>query len=415
MTTITPEKEKIEIEFWRPWMYPKQYRAVFDPARFSVIEASTKSGKTVGCIAWLIEQAQRSGQEGRNYWWVAPIFAQARIAFRRTHRAIPAYLHTTNLSDMTITLYNGATIWFKGADNPDSLYGEDVFAAVMDEATRCKQEAWVALRSTLTATNGPARIIGNVKGRANWAYRMARRAEAGAPGFAYHKITAADAVQAGVLLHEEVEEARTHMTHLQYMELYNADAMDEVPGALWKRQMLDSCRRPAPEMTRIVVAIDPAGSSVASADEVGIIVAGKGIDGDYYILDDLSAVLSPNAWGRRAVDALESYQADRIVAEANFGGEMVEYVLRTIGDQKAQTIPYKAVHASRGKQQRAEPIAALYEQGRVHHSRLMPELEDQLCTWTPSSSDSPDRLDALVWALTELSANRGVGVKTLTW
>jgi predicted phage terminase large subunit-like protein len=191
-------------------------------------------------------------------------------------------------------------------------------------------------------------------------------------------------------------------TSLGRQEIY-ADIMDEAEGALWNRAMLEQCRQPAPELTRIVVAIDPSGSSGDTSDEVGIIVAGSGVDGDFYILDDVSAVLSPNAWGRRAVEAMNSYNADRIIAEANFGGDMVEYVLRTIGQQMEQMVPYKAVRASRGKHQRAEPIAALYEQHRVHHVRTFPELEDQLCSWTPNSSDSPDRLDALVWALTELS------------
>ena len=181
-----------EYRYVRPWLYPAQERAIFCPERYAVIEASTKSGKTVGCIIWLLEQAIL-GKPGRNYWWGAPIYPQAKIAFRRLKRGLShREVFRANESELTLTLANGSVIWFKGADNPDSLYGEDVFAAVVDEATRWKEESWHALRSTLTATRGPVRIIGNVKGRRNWAYRLARRAEAGAPDMHYARITAHD-------------------------------------------------------------------------------------------------------------------------------------------------------------------------------------------------------------------------------
>jgi len=118
-------------------------------------------------------------------------------------------------------------IWFKGADKPDSLYGEDVFAAVMDEATRCKEEAWHALRTTLTATRGPIRLIGNVKGRRNWAYQLARRAESGEPHMSYAKITALDAINAGLLSKEEIEDAKRMLPASVFQELYMAEPSDD--------------------------------------------------------------------------------------------------------------------------------------------------------------------------------------------
>src|SRR4051812_25570999 len=118
------------IEYQRPWLYRKQLDALFNDNRYALIEASTKAGKTVGCIAWLFEQAAIHGVAGRNYWWIAPIFPQAQIAFRRMKRGLPQGVFTANESELTITLANGAVIWFKGADKPDSLYGEDVYAAV---------------------------------------------------------------------------------------------------------------------------------------------------------------------------------------------------------------------------------------------------------------------------------------------
>lgn len=212
--------------YQRPWMYPKQRDAIFAPERIVVIEASTKSGKTVGCMVWLAELGM-GGKEGRNYWWVAPVYPQAKIAFRRLKRGLPPQVYTANENELTLTLANGAVLWFKGADRPDSLYGEDVYGAVIDEASRCKDEAWHAIRSTLTQTRGPLRIIGNVKGRKNWAYVLARKAEAGEPGMRYAKITAWDAVEAGVLAREEIEDARRLLPKHVFDELYLAEPADD--------------------------------------------------------------------------------------------------------------------------------------------------------------------------------------------
>jgi len=217
-----------ECRFRHPQLYAKQEAAIFDPARIVNIEASTKSGKTVGCMAWLLEHAW-CGPRWANWWWIAPYYAQAKIAFRRYKAQITdPDTYTSNDSELFLTLRaNGAVLWFKSAEKPDSLYGEDVYGAVIDEATRCREEAWHAVRSTLTATRGPVRIIGNVKGRKNWAYRLARRAEEGAPGMAYHKITAWDAVDAGVLAADEIEAAARDLPEDVFRELYLAEPTDD--------------------------------------------------------------------------------------------------------------------------------------------------------------------------------------------
>lgn len=201
--------------------------------------------------------------------------------------------------------------------------------------------------------------------------------------------------------------SRYEGTRLGRQELY-AELLEDVEGALWSLAMIDGSRRLAPkierhgiaenDLARVVVAIDPAVTMTEDSDETGIVVAGLGHDGRGYVLADRSTKAHPSDWARRAIAAFDEFGADRIVAEVNNGGELVETVLRTI----RPSIPYRAVHASRGKRTRAEPIAALYEQGRVSHADAMPELEDQLCTFTPESGQSPDRLDALVWALTDL-------------
>jgi hypothetical protein len=216
-----------EYIYVRPWMYPKQENAFFCPERYAISEASTKSGKTVACMCWLAEEAMRATVPGRNYWWVAPIYAQAKIAYRRLKNGLPRHVYAANSSEMTLTLLNGSVIWFKGADKTDSLYGEDVYAAVVDEATRCKDEAWHAVRSTLTHTRGPVRIIGNVKGRRNWAYHLARKAESGTPGYRYTKITAYDAVAAGVLNAAEIEDAKRTLPEAVFRELYLAEPSDD--------------------------------------------------------------------------------------------------------------------------------------------------------------------------------------------
>lgn len=217
-----------QLGYVRPWLYNKQLEGVFNTARYSVVEASTKSGKTVACLVWLAEKAILEGDNNKNYWWVAPVSDQSDIAFRRMQEAIPRERYSLNLSRKYIKLWNGSIIWFKSADKPDSLYGEDVYGAVVDEATRCKDESWYALRSTLTATRAPVRIIGNVKGRSNWMYKMARLAQSGEEEDMYYlKITAHDAAEAGVITHEEIEDAKRIYPELVFRELYLAEPADD--------------------------------------------------------------------------------------------------------------------------------------------------------------------------------------------
>lgn len=217
----------------RPWTYPKQNEAIFYPvdsrgdrARYGLIEASTKTGKTVGCIAWLFEKAL-FGRPGEHYWWIAPVHRQAAIAWRRMSAGAPPQLVRKTHMNSSITLVSGAVVDFLSGENPDNLYGEDVFAAVMDEASRAREEAFLAVRSTLTATRGDFRAIGNVKGRKNWFYSLCRRAEGGERNMCYRKIIAADAVAAGVLSAEEIEDARRIMPEQAFKELYLAEPSDD--------------------------------------------------------------------------------------------------------------------------------------------------------------------------------------------
>ena len=189
-------------------------------------------------------------------------------------------------------------------------------------------------------------------------------------------------------------------TRLGRQELM-AEMLDDVAGAAWSRETLDRNRVTVmPEgvkLTRIVVGVDPSVTSTSTSAETGIIVAGLGSDGHGYVIDDKSRRDTPHGWGKAAVTAYHSLHADLLVAEVNNGGEMVELTIHTIDKRVA----YKPVHAQKGKAARAEPIAALYEQNRIHHVGTFDALEDQMCSYIPGAQ-SPDRLDAAVWALTEL-------------
>jgi len=196
-------------------------------------------------------------------------------------------------------------------------------------------------------------------------------------------------------------------TRLGRQELL-AEVLMDIPGALWSLETIDKGRRdraPA-DLQRVVVAIDPAISSHEGSDETGIIVAGIDERHHGWVLEDLSGKYQPHEWARTATEAYGRHSADRIVAEVNQGGDLVENTIRTVD----ANVPYFAVHASRGKFTRAEPVAALYEQGKVHHAGNFPQLEDQMTSFVPDidrgKMGSPDRLDALVWALTELLVER---------
>ncbi len=221
MTTQT-----INIEL--PPLYRLQKQALYSPARYSATEGSTKSGKTHGCLIWQIHQVF---ERGGVHWWVAPIYKQAKIAYERAKGYIPRALYTSNDSDLEIRIEVGGNVYarwqFKTAEKPDGLYGEDVESAVIDEASRIREASFHAVRSTLTATQGPIRLIGNVKGRGNWFYKLCRRAESGEKGYSYHKLTAQDAVDAGVFPQAELDDAERALPHHVFRELYFCEPADD--------------------------------------------------------------------------------------------------------------------------------------------------------------------------------------------
>jgi predicted phage terminase large subunit-like protein len=286
------------------------------------------------------------------------------------------------------------------ADEPDRLRGPQHDFAWADElaAWRYPQQAWDMLmlglrlgdrpRIVVTTTPKPLRLIRDLAAAPTT--RVTR-------GSTYqNKRNLAPAFLTAIL-------GKYEGTRLGRQEIY-AELLEQADGALWTRAMVDAARiAPAdrPELRRVVVAIDPAVTARAGSDETGMIVAGIGYDGRAYVIRDASGRMTPDQWARRAVHLYETHRADRIVAEVNNGGDLVAVTLRTVNDRVA----FKAVTASKGKRIRAEPVAALYEQGRVSHvGGGFSALEDQMCNWVPAGADpSPDRLDALVWAITELA------------
>jgi predicted phage terminase large subunit-like protein len=294
------------------------------------------------------------------------------------------------------------------ADNPDRIRGYNLSGVWADEMGAWRYESsWYdglipALRigeyprAFITTTPRSTKLMRDLAGRTDGSVVMLR-------GSTWDNRDNLSAAQLA-----EYEKWRGTTRGRQELE---GELLEDMPGANWRRPWIDQYRiNPSfdkvtgkitnlPELHRIVIGIDPSGTADDGSDECGIVAAGIARDGHMYVLDDASLVASPDGWANRAVRLYREHDADRIVAEKNFGGDMVEATLRHVD----ANLPIRMVTASRGKSVRAEPIAALYEQGRVHHVGAFVDLEDQMTQWEESSKDSPDRMDALVWALTELA------------
>ena len=296
-------------------------------------------------------------------------------------------------SKRRVTWPNGALAVTYSADDPDQLRGPQHDGAWCDELASWRYpETWDNLQlglrlgkapqAIVTTTPKPVRLLKAI---------MAQRDTVVTTGTTYDN--------AANLPTTYLQTIGTQYegTRLGRQELY-AELLEDSMGALWTRALLDTNRVPrAPELARVVVAVDPAVTNTVRSDETGIIVAGVGVDGHAYVLEDLSVQASPDTWARIVVRAYHHYGADRIIAEANNGGDLVELVIRTVDNN----VPYRAVRASRGKMTRAEPVAALYEQNRAHHVGMFAALEDQMTAGIGDGGRN-DRLDALVWAITEL-------------
>ena len=299
---------------------------------------------------------------------------------------------------------NGAVAQAFSAEDPEGLRGPQFDAAWADEVGKWRyaEATWDMLqfglrlgdnpRQVATTTPRPTPLLKRLIGEAGTVVTRAATA-ANAANLAEAFLTRIVGRYAG--------------TRLGRQEL-EGELIDDRPDALWRREAIEAGRMTAaPELTRIVVAVDPPATSGPAADACGIVAAGLGTDGRGYVLADRSARgLRPAEWAGRAVRTVREFEADALVVEVNQGGEMAAAVIGEVDG----SVPVTSVRASRGKWVRAEPVAALYEQDRVRHVGALPELEDELCDFGPgglSSGRSPDRLDALVWAVTALMLGRG--------
>ena len=298
-------------------------------------------------------------------------------------------------SKRRITWPSGAIATLFSADEPDRLRGPQEEVAWADEVAAWNRadDAWANLmmglrlgqsRVCVTTTPRPTPLIRSLVKRAGQDVALTRAS------------TRANFANLSETFRNQII-AQYEGTRLGRQEL-DAELLEDVPGALWSRDMIEASRADTvPALRRIVVGVDPAASNTETSDHTGVVIVGVDHAGQGYVLEDCSLKASPHGWAREAVNAYTRWQADRIVAEKNQGGEMVTSTLRTVDSR----VPVKLVHASRGKQTRAEPVAALYEQGKVYHAARLDALEDELCSFD-GDGDSPDRMDALVWAVSEL-------------
>lgn len=383
---------------WRSLARPEQLPPEGD-WRVWLIQAGRGFGKTRTGAEWVLEEVQAG--RAKRIALIGPTAADVRDVMVEGESGILACAREGERplyepSKRRLTWPNGAVATTYSADEPERLRGPQSDLLWADEpASWRRPEAWdMAMfglrlgdnpRACVTGTPKPVKLIRDLRALPTTHITYGRTLD-----------------NAANLAPQFIESiiSKYEGTRLGRQEL-DGELLEDTPGALWQWAMfaVDGFRLDTPPaLRRIVIGVDPAASSSADSDETGVIVAAVGTDGRAYILADASLRGTPNEWGRAVAGAYGTWRADRVIAERNNGGEMVEHVLRTV----SPTIPVTTVWASRGKQTRAEPIAALYEQGKVSHVGHFPELETQLTSWMPDSEKSPDRLDALVWALSDL-------------
>ena len=402
---------------WKFWARLEQLEPKDTKWRIWFINAGRGFGKTRAGVEWVREQVKKGKKR------IAAVAAtnsdiervmvkgpsgflsccwKGDKTFRGAHMGMPYYSPTKR----TLVWENGAEVQFFSAEEPERLRGPNFEMAWCDElaAWNKDQDTWDMLQMTLrigslpricvTTTPKPTKLVRSILKRAESEPDKVRVTR----GSSYDN---QDNIDVTALQQYEG-------TRLGRQELY-AEILEEAEGALWNTDILDACqvsRDEVPELKRIVVSIDPAITSNAESDMTGIVVTGIDLNGVCYVLGDYTDKFTPQGWAYKAIQLYEYWEADRIVAEKNQGGDMVRNTIQVEND----IVPIKLVHASRGKMARAEPVSALYERGFVKHVRnpedgaTLEHLETQMRTWEPLGSiGSPDRLDALVWSITELA------------
>ena len=362
--------------------------------------AGRGAGKTRTAAEWLAWEAIR--QPLTRWAIVAPTFSDARdtcaegesgvLSVLRRYKMLKSY----NRSIGEIVLTNGSRMKLFSADEPDRFRGPQHHGAWCDELAAYRYtDAWDQLQFGLrlgthpkvivTTTPRPTPMIRSLAGRKDGSVVITR-------GSTFDN--AANLAPAALM---ELQ-ARYNGTRLGRQELYG-EILEDVEGALWTKGLIDRNRiAERPALARITVSIDPAVTNHEGSDETGIVVCGSDAAGHGYVLADYSFRGSPLDWASKAVEVFDEWKADSILVEVNQGGDMVSAVLK----QVRHSLPIREVRAHVGKRLRAEPVAAMYEQGRIHHVGFFNTLEDQMTVWTPEDTNSPDRIDALVQAFSDL-------------
>ena len=401
---LSDEQAEALLYDWHFWARPNQ----LPPKEFLnftkttwLILAGRGYGKTRTGAEWVIEQAKK--YPGSRGGLIAPTAADARDVMIEGESGIvaissPDFPVLYEPSKRRLTWNNGSMATLYTADEPRNLRGPQHHYIWADEICAWRyEETWDLAafgnrlgknpQSVVTTTPKPIKLLKEIIADKNTVITRGTTYDnaENLPASFFEKII-----------------AKYEGTRLGRQEL-NAEILDDNPNALWNRQQIENLRVTSfPQLSRIVVGVDPQG--VADGAETGIIVAGKSINNEIYILEDATAKGTPHTWGSAAVTAYNKNKADRIIGETNNGGDMVESTIKTVDDR----VSFKKVHASRGKFTRAEPVSALYEQGKVHHVGTFPQLEDQMVEWE-QGMESPDRMDALVWAITELMGGKSFG------
>ena len=331
-----------------------------------------------------------------------------------------------NKSDYFYRFANGAEIWIGGLDDKDradKILGGEFNTIFFNE---CSEKTWHSVSTALTRLAKKSdkyvekELVGvlinkayfdtNPPSKSHWSHKLFFE---GVDPETRIKLKNPDQYIAVHIHPSDNEENLSadflenlkNLTGAKKLRFYDGLYQDTIQGALWNEAMINSARKEAPELVRIVVAIDPATTNTADSDETGIVVAGKDKHGEYYVMEDISGFYSPNGWASKAINAYNANKADRVIGEANNGGDMIETIIRNID----KNISYDKVWASRGKITRAEPISALYEKKKVHHTKEFIDLEYEMTNYTGEAGEtSPNRMDALVWAITYLMNKKQV-------
>lgn len=404
LASLTPHERKRLDYQWDFWARPAQLPPAGHWSTW-LINAGRGFGKTRSGAEYVRDGIERRGR--RRVALVAATAADARDVMVEGESGILAVCPPWNRpkyepSKRRLTWPNGAIAVTYSADEPNRLRGPQHDDAWCDELASWRYpDAWDMLLFGLRLGADPRCCVTTTPKKTPLFKDVLRDpATAVTTGSTYD-----NAANLAANFLKRISE-RYEGTRLGQQELY-AHLLEDSERALWKRARIEELRvRHAPDLDRIVVAVDPATSDSETANHTGIIVAGRSADGHGYTLADYSLIGSPAQWAAAVLRAFTDYHADRIVAEVNQGGAMVEHTIRSV--EGGAFVPFTAVRATRGKHVRAEPVSALYEQGRFHHVGTFADLEDEQCNWEPGD-DSPDRLDALVWAAHDLFPLAGIG------